>query len=133
MEDAGLDPIVVAQAVKKAWPALAKEIEAAETAPDKNPYMLTLRLQMMSGPWKTRNRLSAVPSIAVIPEWNERHRKIYAKKGIEAGETNNLLHMMKSELEPDRGTWVSGRYLTPRLRELRAALVGIGEAVNECA
>ena len=52
MEDAGLDPIVVARAVKNVWPTLAKEVEAAETAPDKNPYMLALRLQMMSGPWE---------------------------------------------------------------------------------
>ena len=56
MEDAGLDPIVVARAVKNAWPELAQKVEAAETAPDQNPHMLALRLRVMSGPWTTRNR-----------------------------------------------------------------------------
>ena len=46
MEDAGLDPIVVARAVKNAWPELAEKVEAAETAPDQNPHMVALRLRV---------------------------------------------------------------------------------------
>ena len=129
MEDAGLDPIVVARAVKNAWPELAEKVEAAETAPDQNPHMVALRLRVMSGPWTTRNRLTARASIYVMPVWNERLRN--AKKGIEDGETNNLMHMMKRE--SDLSTWVAGQYLTPRLRKLRAALVGLSEAVHERA
>ena len=67
----------------------------------------------MSGPWATRNRVTARASIYVMPVWNERLRN--AKKGIEDGETNNLMHMMKRG--SDLSTWVAGAISDPEIAE----------------
>src|SRR5215472_5995277 len=58
MEDAGLDPVVVAAGIKKVWINLAANVRLAtgEKAAASNPMMLHLRLQTFTGPWNDKAR-----------------------------------------------------------------------------
>lgn len=85
MEDAGLDPVVVARAVKKAWPRnLAPNAQKA-TATERferegvdgvpingNPILLDMRLSTVTGPWRTEDSDAALKWVRLIPRYNEK-------------------------------------------------------------
>lgn len=58
MEDAGLDPVVVAAAIKTAWKDVAANVRLATSdKASSNPMMLHLRLQTFTGPWNDKARV----------------------------------------------------------------------------
>jgi hypothetical protein len=84
MEDAGLDPVVVARAVKKAWPmnltANAKEATVKDTRDRTingvfvhgNPIILDMRLSTVTGPWRTGDPDAGLKWVRLIPRYNKR-------------------------------------------------------------
>src|SRR5262249_3601955 len=79
LEDAGLDPTVVAPAVKKAWANnLAERAENATSAEAKtNPIVLLMMLQTVTGPWRTGDAHAAVPLVYLKPRLNKKTLEIY--------------------------------------------------------
>ena len=118
MEDAGLDPVVVAKAITTSWHWLAtKAVRAVEASPN-NPLLLTLRLSHLSGPWRTGDPVSAVPRIGIVPFIDERARKWAAQHKREI-EVYTVLDMLRRQNEPG---FLAIRNLTDELIRLRAAL-----------
>jgi hypothetical protein len=118
MEDAGLDPVVVAKAITTSWHWLAtKAVRAVEASPN-NPILLTLRLSHLSGPWRTGDPVSAVPRIGIVPFIDERARKWAAQHKREI-EVYTVLDMLRRQNEPG---FLAIRNLTDELIRLRAAL-----------
>jgi hypothetical protein len=103
MEDAGLDPTVVARAVKRAWPrnlADAKNATSTE-AKTKNPIILFMMLQTVTGPWRTGNPREAVPLVYLkprsdrksFPRYVEFYRRHYQKQGLEAANAKQMAEL----------------------------------------
>jgi hypothetical protein len=82
MEDAGLDPTVVAPAVNKVWKNnLAKgAVTATNKDAQRNPILLKLTLQTIIGPWRTGDPAAAVPIIKLLPRLDERAIDRYRTK-----------------------------------------------------
>jgi hypothetical protein len=118
MEDAGLDPVVVAKAITTTWHGLAnKAVRAGEALPN-NPMLLTLRLSHISGPWRTGDPVSSVPRIGIVPFIDERARAWAARHKRET-EIYSVLDMLRRQDEP---SFLAVRNLTDELVRLRAAL-----------
>jgi hypothetical protein len=120
MEDAGLDPVVVAAAVKTTWRHLARNIRlATEKAATTNPMMLHLQLQTFTGPWndKARDPRAALPWIGLNPRIDERAKAKYRDHGFR-DESDNVL-MMLDRNEPG---WFAVRNYTAEALKLQAAL-----------
>jgi hypothetical protein len=119
MEDAGLDPVVVVQAIKRVWPNLARKVAAATSgkALAGNPMWLKVQLQIITGPWNTKDPLSAVPWITVVPRYDERSRALSAKHRFR-DESDNIVNL----LNDDRPGWFAVRNLTATVNKMQAAL-----------
>jgi hypothetical protein len=136
LEDAGLDPVVVAPALKNTWPELARKAMAAVEASDANPAMLIIRLETIAGPWRSGDELAGLPRILIAKRIDERsrdrrikmYREHFAKLGRDAPEdlierlatleADNILMTLDRN---DRG-WLPVRNLSDRLKVLKAAL-----------
>jgi hypothetical protein len=121
MEDAGLNPVSVVPAIKNTWPRLANKVRLAtsDKALAGNPVWLKLQLQTITGPWITKDPLSAVPWIAVVPRYDERSRTLSAKHQFKDG-SDNIVNL----LDDDRPGWFAVRNLTAEVSKLQAALHG---------
>jgi hypothetical protein len=121
MEDAGLDPVAVVPAIKNTWSRLANKVRLAtsDKALDGNPMWLKLQLQTITGPWSTKDPLSAVPWIAVVPRYDERSRALSAKHRFR-DESDNIVSLLNDE----RPGWFAFRNLTAEVSKLQAALHG---------
>jgi hypothetical protein len=121
MEDAGLDPVAIVPAIKNTWPKLANKVMMAtsDKALADNPMWLRLQLQTVTGPWSTKNPLSAVPWIAVVPRYDERSRALSAKHRFR-DESDNIVSLLNVE----RPGWFAVRNLTAEVSKLQAALHG---------
>ena len=119
MEDAGLDPVVVAAAIKTYWANLASNVRTATTTSASNPMMLHLRLRTFTGPWndKARDPRAALPWIGVSPRIDERARARYRERGFK-DESDNVLMM----LDRDEPGWFAVRNYTAEALKLRAEL-----------
>lgn len=106
MEDAGLDPIVVVRALKAVWPKLASKVAAAtgKKALASNPMWLNAQIETVAGPWRTKDPLSAVPQVVVIPRYD--------------GKSDNLLSLLNN----DKPGWFAVRNLTAAANKLHTAL-----------
>src|SRR5262249_28263307 len=83
MEDAGLDPVVVARAVRKLWaPNMRRHAEAAASAAKDNPVLIELRLQTVTGPWRTGNPHAALPWVRLLRRFHEREIEQHKKRGL---------------------------------------------------
>jgi hypothetical protein len=113
MEDAGLDPTVVARAVKKAWVrnlADAKNATSTE-ARTKNPIILFIMLQAVRGPWRTGNPHDAVPLVYLKPRSDRRsfgryvefYRRYFQKQGLDAEDAKRMAELM-AEWKADQVT-----------------------------
>ena len=138
MRDCGLDPVVVAAALKKIWSDLVSFAMAAVEAPADNPMMLTARLETVAGPWKAVN----ATWISITPRTDRRSRgqriAIYRKdpkyakllaadpamatkliEELATHEADNAVFL----LDQDSPGWLAIRKdLTGHLRVLQAAL-----------
>ena len=133
MEDAGLDPTVVAPAVKKAWPNnLAERAENATRAEAKtNPIVLLMMLQTITGPWRTGDAHTAVPLVYLKPRLNkeafERYRsKKYRELGISEVAAVRMADEVTSGFDnarEDEG-WFVARNYTQKAEKLEAVLKG---------
>jgi hypothetical protein len=134
MEDAGLDPVVVARAVKKVWGSnLARDAAAAtsEDATTTNPIILIMMLQTVTGPWRTGNQHEAVPVVYLKPRSNrkafERYRSAqYRKKGITEADAARMADEVTSgfgNAHEDEG-WFVARNYTVKAVKLEDALKG---------
>ena len=117
LEDADVEPVVVVETLQKAWPHLATRIRQASDCPANNPMMLTIRLQAVSGPWRTGDPVAAMPWIAVTRRIDERAQKRYRQHGFK-DESDNVLML----IDRDEPGWVATRNLTKDLRRLQTAL-----------
>jgi hypothetical protein len=83
-ENIGLDPVVVAAALKRTWSDLARLAMAAVEAPADNPMMLTARLETFTGPLRTGNPHASLHWISIAPRTDLRSRgqriAIYRKR-----------------------------------------------------
>jgi hypothetical protein len=150
LEDAGLDPVVVASALKHAWPHVASSAMAAVEASADNPAMLMVRVETIAGPWRTGDQLAGLPSISIAQRIDERararnvtrYRKHFASKHFAKLDSDNpavqglmgAVHALIDRLTffeadnvlllLDRGEpgWFPIRNLTDRLRVLKEAL-----------
>jgi hypothetical protein len=83
MEDAGLDPTVVAPAVLKLWvPNMRRHAKDAASATKDNPILIELRLQTITGPWRTGNPHEALPWVRLVPRLHVPAIKQYTKRGL---------------------------------------------------
>jgi hypothetical protein len=116
MEDAGLDPVTIVKAMKNVWPHLAKKVIRAADA-TKNPMMLTLQLETVGGPWRTKDPKAGVPYIGVVPRIDERSKTKYAEWGLK-GNPDTIAMMV------DRGGpgWFAVRNLTAEVSKFQDAL-----------
>jgi hypothetical protein len=121
MGDAGLDPVVIVQAIKAIWPKVAHRVAAATSAKARagNPMLLVLQLQSMSGPFRTGNPLSAVPWIGVMPLVDERARAKQKEHGFR-DTSNNILTMF----EQTTPNWLAVRDLTAAADTMLTSLHG---------
>jgi hypothetical protein len=140
LEDAGLDPVVVAAALKNVWPQLARRALAAIEASTDNPMMLMIsELEAIAGPWRTGDPLTSRPFwISVTPQMDERAkarrvalwRKHYANAIRVDPSVNTLIDELAKHqaydlvMKQDRNNrgWLLARNLTDRLNVLRTAL-----------
>jgi hypothetical protein len=117
MEDAGLDPVTIVKAIKTVWPHLAKKIIQAASAPLTNPIMLTLQLETVGGPWRTKDPKAGVPRIGVNHRIDEKSRAMHAKHRLK-GNPDNIVSL----LEENRPGWFAVRNLTDEMRKFQEAL-----------
>jgi hypothetical protein len=83
MEDGGLDPTVTAAAVLKLWTNnMRRAARLAASAAKDNPILIELRLQTISGPWRTRNPHAALPWVRLTPRCNVKAFEQYTKQGL---------------------------------------------------
>ena len=97
MEDAGLDPTVVARAVNKLWKSsLAKGAATATSieARTKNLIIIKMALQTVTGPWRTGDANAAVPLVSLMPRSDrrafERYREMKRKPRFTVEEAERL-------------------------------------------
>jgi hypothetical protein len=138
LEDAGLDPVVVASALKNTWPHLKSRAMAAVKASAANPVMLIIHLETIAGPWRTGDSLAGLPWISIARRIDERSRnrritmygKHFAKLGHNEPAVQDLIKRLAT-LEADNVVmilnrndpgWLPVRNLTDRLNVLKAAL-----------
>jgi hypothetical protein len=117
VEDAGVDPTAAVPALNNVWPAIARNVRRAPECKPENPMMITLRLETVAGPWRTRDPLSAMPWITVAPRIDERARARYRKHRFK--DESDTVVMLIDRNQPG---WVATRNLTDRLRVLLTAL-----------
>jgi hypothetical protein len=119
MEDAGLDPVVVAAAIKTVWKQLARKIKLATSASATNPMWLHLRLQSFTGPWndKARDPRAALPWIGLSQRIDERAKARHREHGYK-DESDNMLMM----LDRDEPGWFAVRNYTAEAVKLQDAL-----------
>jgi hypothetical protein len=128
MEDAGLDPVVVAPAVKKAWAHNLADAENATSteAKTKNPIILIMMLQTITGPWRTGNPHEAVPLVYLKPRSNRRAFERYRKQGINAANAARIADEVTSGFDnahEDEG-WFVVRNYTLKAEKLEDVLKG---------
>lgn len=138
LEDAGLDPVVVAAALKHTWPRLKSRAAAAVEAAADNPVMLVIHLETIAGPWRTGDPVAGLPWISIAQRIDERartrrveiYRKHFAKLGRDEPAVQDLINRFAT-LEADNvvmmldrkdSDWLAVRNLTERLNILKAAL-----------
>jgi len=117
LEDADVEPVAVVQTLQKAWSHLANRVRQAPDCPADNPMMLTIRLQSVSGPWRTGDPVAAMPWIAVTRCIDERAQKRYRQHRFR-DESDNVMML----IDRDESGWVATRNLTNDLRRLQTAL-----------
>jgi hypothetical protein len=117
LEDADVEPVAVVQTLQKAWSHLANRVRQAPDCPADNPMMLTIRLQSVSGPWRTGDPVAAMPWIAVTRRIDERAQKRYRQHRFR-DESDNVMML----IDRDESGWVATRNLTNDLRRLQTAL-----------
>jgi hypothetical protein len=109
MEDAGLDPVVVATAIKTVWTHLVRNVKRA-TAEEAaaNPIMLHLRLETFTAPWEAR---TAVPWISMYPRLDEAAKAWRIQHHVFRNESDNAAMM----LDRDELNWLALRNCALRL------------------
>jgi len=120
MEDAGLDPGVVAPAIKTVWARLAANVRLATSVKAaSNPMMLHLRLRTFTGPWndETRDPRAAALWIGIYPRIDERAKARYLKHGFK-DESDTVVEMFDRN-EPG---WFAVRNYTVEALKLHAEL-----------
>jgi hypothetical protein len=129
MEDAGLDPVLVAPAVKKAWTHNLADAENATSteAKTKNPIILIMMLQTVTGPWRTGNAHEAVPLVYLKPRSNRKTFKLYReKKRVDAATAERMADEVTNGFDrahEDEG-WFVARNYTVKAEKLEDALEG---------
>ena len=125
VEDCGLDPIVVVKAVNNTWPKLERNVRQAmdDEALSGNPMLLTLRLEQIGGPWRTKDPLAAVPWIGVNRRIDTRAKTMYQKRGFK--DESDLLVSLFDRDEPG---WLAVRNLTAAMSLLYRAIRSGGKA-----
>jgi len=103
MEDAGLNPTVVARAVKRAWSRNLADVKNATNteARTKYPIILFMMLQTVIGPWRTGNPHEAVPIFYLKPRsdrkafgrYVEFYRRHFQKQGLEAADAKRMAEL----------------------------------------
>lgn len=139
LEDAGLDPVVVASALKNTWPHLKSRAMAAAEASAENPVMLVIpELETIAAAWRTGDPLEGLPWVSLTPRLDERARdrrvKLWRKHFAKVIRIDPAVGELIDELARreadeivrmlDRGKpgWFPVRNLTDRLKVLKAAL-----------
>jgi hypothetical protein len=135
MEDAGLDPVVVAPAVEKAWMNnLAKNAATAtsEEAKTKNPIIIKMALQTVTGPWRTGDANTAVHFVRLVPRSNRRAVKRYLEMKTKPPITPEQAEQLADEVAGGIGFdswreedgWFVVRNYTTKAEKLEDALKG---------
>jgi hypothetical protein len=100
MEDAGLDPVVVARAVLKLWvPNMRRHAKDAASAAKDNPIVIELRLQTVTGPWRTGNPHEALPWVRLMPHFHPPAIKQYTKSGSPESEVRHRADNVRSAVD----------------------------------
>jgi hypothetical protein len=130
LEDSGLDPTIVARAVLKLWvPNMRRHAKGAASAAKDNPVVIELRLQTVTGSWRTGNPHEALPWARLMPHFHPPAIEQYTKQGLPEPEVGHRADNVRSavdswlaeEQEDSRG-WLAFHNFSQKAAKLESVL-----------
>jgi hypothetical protein len=125
MEDAGLDPVVVAAAVLKLWANnMRRDARLAASATEDNPIWIELRLRTVTGPWRTGNPHEALPWVQLVSRLHGPTLNQGAKRGIKGFELRYRADQVSTaadSLREEEG-WLAFRNFSQKAAKLETVL-----------
>jgi hypothetical protein len=124
LEDAGLDPTLVAAAVKKLWARNMSQHARLAAQAEENPIWLEMRLQIVTGPWRTGDPQTALPFVRLVSRIDMRSlRKYREQRMTEAQARLNADEVVRAanSLREQEG-WLVFRNFTEKAKKLETVL-----------
>ena len=123
MEDAGLDPLVAAPALKKLWANNMRKL-AENAAAAKDSIMIVMTLCTVTGPWRTGDPNAALLYVYLTPRRKERVLQRYRQQGRSEAESLLLADEIvraADDLREEDG-WLAVRNFSVKAKKLEAVL-----------